>query len=132
MYVFLIRTVYSTTVSALGDYVLNPSCTCDICTIGCAHAYCGRDEYRINRLLLYINVCSCVICAFRLVCHEPVCEYITVPVLEKEYECNTHKCRETTRQANERGCSPKHLLESCTDLLLCLAYQVSHYSATTP
>ena len=24
-----------------------------------------------------VIVCSCVICAFRLVCHEPVCEYIT-------------------------------------------------------
>ena len=25
-----------------------------------------------------VIVCSCVICAFRLVCHEPVCEYITL------------------------------------------------------
>ena len=43
----------------------------------CACVLRARDEYRINRLLLYINVCSCVICALRLVCDEPVWEYIT-------------------------------------------------------
>lgn len=38
----------------------------------------ARDEHRSNQLFLYISACSCVNCALRLVCHEPVCEDITV------------------------------------------------------